>query len=112
MTFCAERCRTAADWRGYEAWDNNLHQAIARATYNKLFIYYFDTLNAVRRSIVWGQPRKTIRPAEDYSSFHEHDEIVAAIASKDPELAARKMSVHLESVYSRIFPQGVGKRRR
>lgn len=111
ITLCAARCRSAVDWRGYEAWDNNLHQAIARATHNKLYLYYFDTLNVVRRSIVWGQPRNTARPAEYYSSFREHDEIVAAILDKDGDLAASKMKVHLESVYSRVFAQGVVKHR-
>ncbi len=109
MALCAERCRQAADWRGYEAWDNNLHLAIARATHNKLYLYYFDTLNVVRRSIVWGQPRKTARPDDDYSSFQQHDEIVAAIRDKDSDRAARQMKIHLESVYSRIFAQGIVK---
>ena len=54
---CDRRARAAADWRSYEAWDNNLHHAVAKATHNKLLIFLFDTLNVVRRSIVWGQPR-------------------------------------------------------
>ena len=106
MQICADRCREASDWRGYEAWDNNLHHAIARASRNKLFIYYFDTLNVVRRSIVWGQSRKTKKPDSGYSSFHQHDDIVAAIVAKDGDRAARQMREHLESVYSRILPEG------
>lgn len=109
MILCADRCRKASDWRGYEAWDNNLHQAIARATHNMLHLYYFDTLNVVRRSIVWRQPRKTVRPPEDYSSFQQHDDIVAAIVDKDGDRAARQMTIHLESVYSRIFADGAVK---
>ena len=61
---CAQRCRDAADWRGYEAWDNNLHHAIATATHNKLIIYLFETLNVVRRSMVWGQRRGTRKPPQ------------------------------------------------
>ncbi|MEM7615099.1 MAG: GntR family transcriptional regulator, partial [Pseudomonadota bacterium] len=30
LKLCADRCRSAQDWRTYEAWDNNLHHAIAR----------------------------------------------------------------------------------
>lgn len=104
MRLCAQRCREAEDWRSYEAWDNNLHHAIARATRNQLFLYFFETLNAVRRSILWGQPRVTRKPAEDYSSFFEHDDIVSAIASGEGDLAAAAMHAHLKSVYSRILP--------
>jgi DNA-binding FadR family transcriptional regulator len=101
---CAQRCRAAADWRGYEAWDNNLHHAIAQATRNKLLIYLFETLNVVRRSMVWGQPRKTQRPAVDYQSFGEHDAILAAIAGSDANQAQIAMRQHLDSVYSRVLP--------
>ena len=104
MLLCAQRCREAEDWRAYEAWDNNLHHAIARATRNQLFLYFFETLNSVRRSILWGQPRMTRKPPVDYSSFYEHDVIVTAIGAGDAELAARAMHTHLKSVYSRILP--------
>lgn len=107
MRLCADRCRTADDWRAYEAWDNNLHHAIARATRNQLFQYFFETLNSVRRSIVWGQPRATRRPPADYSSFTEHDEIVLAIAARDDERAGRMMHDHLRSVYSRVLPEAI-----
>ena len=106
MKVCADRCRAAEDWRTYEAWDNNLHHAIARATRNQLFLYFFETLNSVRRSIVWGQPRATRKPASDYASFSEHDAIVAAVVAGDADLAARTMVEHLQSVYSRVLPEG------
>ena len=104
IQICAERCRNAPDWRGYEAWDNKLHHAIARATQNQLYLYYFETLNVVRRSVVWGQPRKSLKPIEGYSSFLEHDAIVQAILSHDADLAAQAMLDHLQSVYRRILP--------
>lgn len=107
IKICAGRCRSAEDWRAYEAWDNNLHHAIARATHNQLFLYFFETLNAVRRSVVWGQPRATLKPREDYSSFYEHDVIVSAIAEGDEALAARSMIAHLRSVYSRVMPEAI-----
>lgn len=107
MKLCADKCRNAVDWRTYEAWDNNLHHAIARATQNQLFLYFFETLNSVRRSIVWGQPRETLGPDADYSSFREHDEIVAAITAGKGDLAASAMRRHLHSVYSRVLPESV-----
>lgn len=107
MKLCADRCCISEDWRTYEAWDNNLHHAIARATHNQLFLYFFETLNSVRRSIVWGQPRQSRKPPVNYSSFEEHAAIVAAIAAGDGELASDSMIRHLESVYSRVLPESI-----
>lgn len=107
IRICTNKCRESDDWRTYEAWDNNLHHAIARATRNKLYLYFFETLNSVRRSIVWGQPRDTRGPASDYSSFLEHDEIVTAILAGKDDLAASAMQRHLRSVYSRVLPESL-----
>jgi GntR family transcriptional regulator, uxu operon transcriptional repressor len=101
---CSERARAAIDWRSYEAWDNKLHQAIATATKNKLLIFLFDTLNVVRRSIVWGQERTTERPPVQHESFDQHDAIVAAIEAHDPAAAADRMRDHLRSVRDRVLP--------
>ncbi len=109
MKLCATRCQNADDWRTYEAWDNNLHHAIARATRNQLYLYFFETLNSVRRSIVWGQPRETRGPTANYSSFREHEEVLAAITARDGETAAEAMRLHLRSVYSRLLPQSASR---
>ncbi|WP_299649493.1 FadR/GntR family transcriptional regulator [uncultured Tateyamaria sp.] len=101
---CAERCRDAPDWRSYEAWDNKFHFAVARGAKNQLFLYYFETLNVVRRSMVWAQPRTTAKPVKNYSSFLEHDLIVKAIDDTNGDLAAHYMKQHLRSVYGRILP--------
>jgi DNA-binding FadR family transcriptional regulator len=101
---CAQRCRTAPDWRSYEAWDNKLHHSIAQATHNKLLLYLFDTLNVVRRSTVWGQRRTSPRPPPDHFSLDQHDAIHAAIAARDGALAAQRMRDHLMSVRDRVLP--------
>lgn len=105
MKLCAVRCRDAEDWRTYEAWDNNLHHAIARSTRNQLFLYFFETLNLIRRSIVWEQPRTTHKPKKTYVSFREHEAIVSAIADGDGDQAELAMKVHLQSVYARLKPK-------
>lgn len=107
MKICAEKCREAKDWRAYEAWDNKLHHVIARGTRNQLYLYFFETLNSVRRSIVWGQPRDTRKPVPGYTSFIEHDAIVRAITARNGELAMQMMQQHLRSVYSRMMPEVV-----
>lgn len=103
MRQCNRRCRAAKGWRFYEAWDNNFHQAIAAATQNKLLISLFDTLNAVRRTVVWGQLRLTKTPPPDHDSFDAHDAVYDAIASRDPDRAAECMRIHLKLVRDRIL---------
>ncbi len=99
MRVCLAKSEAAANWRQYESWDNRLHRVVAQATGNTLMLDLFDTLNAVRRAVVWGRlrPNKP-RPAPDHHSFAEHAEIVAAIAERDLDRAAAAMRRHLESV--------------
>jgi DNA-binding FadR family transcriptional regulator len=104
IEMCSRRARTATDWRSYEAWDNKFHLAIASATRNKLLFHLFETLNVVRRSIVWRQARVTTRPSSDHFSFDQHDAIVSAMEAQDPAGAARAMRDHLRSVRERVLP--------
>jgi DNA-binding FadR family transcriptional regulator len=108
MKLCHDKCCSSEDWRNYEAWDNNLHYAIARATRNHLFLYFFETLNSVRRSVVWAQPRTSRCPPTDYVSFHEHGAIVDGIINGDGDRAASVMTNHLNTVHARLI-NGPGK---
>lgn len=103
MRRCNKRCRSAREWRIYEAWDINFHLAVAAATQNKLLISLFETLNMVRRTTVWGQLRSTTLPPKDHKSFGEHDAILDAVMDRDPERAADCMRTHLRTVRGRVL---------
>ena len=103
MRRCKRLCKSAGEWRVYEAWDNNFHHAIAKATCNKLLISLFDTLNIVRRSTVWGQLRSTKLPPTNHASFAEHSAIYDAIAGRDADGAADLMRKHLRTVRKRTY---------
>ena len=99
MTLCAMSARAAETWRQYENFDNRLHRAIAEAAHNALLLAVFDTVNSVRRAVVWGRLRdEGPRPPVDHHSFAEHEAIVAAIADRDLAGAAAGMRLHLETV--------------
>ena len=99
MRGCIARTRQAETWRQYEAWDNRLHRTIGEAAQNGLLLGLLDTLNAVRRAVTWGRLRQEpLRPSPTHHSFAEHDEIVQAIADRDPARAAAAMRTHLRSV--------------
>lgn len=100
---CNRRCRSATEWRVYEAWDMNFHKAIAAATKNKLMISLFDTMNQVRRATVWGQLRSTRLPPRDHKSFAEHDAILEALMARDADAAAEAMRAHLRTIRERFL---------
>jgi DNA-binding FadR family transcriptional regulator len=99
-------CREAATWRQYEAWDNRLHRSIAEAAHSALLLAIFDTLNGVRRAVVWGRQRdERARPPADHHSFADHDAIVAAIAARDLAEAGTTMRRHLLNVQARLMEE-------
>ena len=109
IRICIGRSRHAESWRQYENWDNRFHRAVARASGNSLLLGLFDTLNAVRRAVVWGRLRSDAKaPSKDHHSFAEHERIAYAIETRDVEEAGRAMRQHLESVEARLRPRTEG----
>jgi DNA-binding FadR family transcriptional regulator len=99
MRACIKASMQSATWRQYENWDNRLHRAIAEAAHSTLLLALFDTLNAVRRAVVWGRLREgKDRPPENHHSFGEHLAIVDAIEHRDLDAAANMMRQHLRTV--------------
>jgi DNA-binding FadR family transcriptional regulator len=101
---CIRKTKSAADWRVYEIWDNNLHRTIAAAAHNTCLMALFDTLNAVKRAVVWTRPRDVpLARKLDHQSFSDHDAIFSAIIQRDPARAEAAMRGHLESVRDRLM---------
>jgi len=99
------RTRAAETWRQYENFDNLLHRQVAAATRNPVLLGLFDSLNAIRRAVVWGRLRPgPARPPSDHHSFAEHEKIVEAIADRDLAAAESAMRTHLKSVERRLIP--------
>ncbi|WP_119274525.1 FadR/GntR family transcriptional regulator [Taklimakanibacter deserti] len=106
MRQCLEASRLAETWRQYENCDNRLHRLVAEASHNTVLIALFDTLNAVRRAVVWGRLRHNgMRPPPDHHSFHEHELLVEAITERDLKAAALAMDRHLRSVEANLLRQ-------
>lgn len=104
MHLCLKMSREAKTWRQYENSDNALHRALAEATHNTVLVALFDTLNAVRRTVVWGRLRsKTDRPPADHHSFAEHEALVRAVEERDVEAAGLTMRRHLSHVQGNLL---------
>jgi DNA-binding FadR family transcriptional regulator len=102
LRLCNRRCREAKSWQVFESWDSRFHYATAAATRNKLLMTLFETLNAVRRSVVWRTIRGGQAPPAGFTTFAEHDAIVEAITRHQPQAASEAMRAHLKSVRTRL----------
>jgi DNA-binding FadR family transcriptional regulator len=101
---CMIASRQAQTWRQYENSDNRLHRAVAEAAHNTVLLALFDTLNAVRRAVVWGRLRdKVDRPPADHHSFVEHEALVRAIEERDMDGASQAMLRHLSHVQGNLL---------
>ena len=104
MAACLDSSRRAETWREYEKWDNRLHEVIASAAHNPVVDAVYETINAVRRAVVWGRLRAApVRPPADHHSFADHERIVEAIRERDTAQASRAMRRHLASVQDHLL---------
>ncbi|SEA95420.1 FadR/GntR family transcriptional regulator [Rubrimonas cliftonensis] len=100
----AMRARKAATWREYEALDTQFHREVAEAAGSLALLALADQLTTLRRAVAWGRrDRLGARPPADHPSFQEHDLIVAAIASREPDGAQDAMRAHLRTVADKLF---------
>lgn len=105
MRLCLARTRTARTFQQYVIWDNRLHVSIGLATRNAVIINFMETLNAIRRTVVWGRLSEKEQPSPDNPSLDEHDRIVDAIEARLPEEAAAAMFRHLSRISSEFAPK-------
>ncbi len=90
--------RKAPDWETYEELDSQFHDLIAEASGNLLLHEVSKVVNGVRRKVVWGNLYLPAgQPSDDYHSFSEHDEIVAALERRDRAGARDAMRRHIKA---------------
>ena len=100
----ADEMRAAKNWAEYERLDARLHELIAVASGNPLLAELHRIVNAVRVSVVWSRlalPQDG--PPADYHSFDEHDEIIAALESRDRNAAHAAMRNHLKTTRAALL---------
>jgi DNA-binding FadR family transcriptional regulator len=96
---CLHRGGSAGDHAEFEAWDAELHRAIAGSAHNSLLLHLFDTMNAARDLPVWGSLKRRNSTPQRRATYHaEHGAIVAALHDRDPDAASAAMAEHLRRV--------------
>lgn len=106
QTIC-RKCAGARNIEIYETWDEKLHTTIALAAGNSLLLALFETVNALRKEVVWATMRKSVLKPERRALFAaQHGRIVEAIAARDATGAANAMREHIGTmaeVYDNIM---------
>ncbi|MER1968433.1 FCD domain-containing protein [Castellaniella sp. GW247-6E4] len=101
-----EKSRTAQDHSVWERWDGAMHKAIGRSTYNGMLMRFSDMLDEARKQTAWGRLRKaTLTSKRQQLYTRQHEEILAAIADRHPEEAAKAMHRHLLTVKRTLIDQ-------
>lgn len=104
MRVLAQQMREAETWKDYETLDGRLHRLIAEATGNPLLSAIHQTVDDVRRAVVWRWlDTRPERPPEDYSSFAEHDALIDAIEQRDRIRAMEAMRRHLRTTMDKLM---------
>lgn len=104
MRALAAQTRNAENWKAYEQLDGKLHRLIAEAAGNTLLVAVHETVNEVRRAVVWKWlDTRPTKPPSDYSSFTEHDELISAIENRDRVSAMEAMRRHLRTTSARLI---------
>ncbi|MGH3504894.1 MAG: FadR/GntR family transcriptional regulator [Nocardioidaceae bacterium] len=101
---CLQRGGTTADYAEFEAWDGQLHRAVAQAAHNALLLNLFDTMNAARNLPVWGSLKKrSFTPDRRCRYDADHTTVVEALRDRNPSAAAHAMAAHLDNVTSNLL---------
>lgn len=88
--------------------DELLHNQIAKATHNDLFVNFMSTISqTMRQQEMWEFIRDRTVTREDYQrvNFEEHKTIIRAIENHDENEAAQMMTDHMNNLFTRYWKE-------
>lgn len=95
----AKHCFSARNIDAYETADENFHRSIAAATGNAVHQALFETINTIRKRIVWGKMRRVgLSPQRRAVFSTQHESVYRAIANRDADEALQAMRTHTETI--------------
>ncbi|MGB3554565.1 MAG: FCD domain-containing protein [Jannaschia sp.] len=102
----AQRQVEASDPHAIELWDGALHRLIANCARNRPLLTAFALLDRVRSNPEWVAVRARARSnASMVVSRNEHETLIHAIATRQPDLAREAMHDHLSSRFDALRKQ-------
>jgi DNA-binding FadR family transcriptional regulator len=99
MDRCLQGGERAADHDEFEVWDAALHRSIIAATRSPLLIRLYAEVERARHGRMWGDLKRRSASAARRDEYRrDHEEIVAALKTRDSDLATAAMRNHLARV--------------
>lgn len=100
----AQKITRSDDADARELWDGALHRQIAQSARNQLFLTVFDVINHVRQNEAWQKIRERARSNNGVTiAYAQHEDIIDAIAKRDPARAGEAMRQHLLMLQERLI---------
>ncbi len=104
MDRCLAGGERAASYDEFEVWDLALHRTIMAASHSPLLTRLYSIIEEARHSRFWGDLKRRSASRERQCLYHaDHQELVAALRSRDPDRAIEAMRAHLARVASHLF---------
>jgi len=101
---CMAEMEDAPSYLQWKRLDERLHRLIAEATHNSLLLLLYDTLRAQGRSELEMRLREVFgHENAPKDTTDQHNAIVSAIKSGNPDRAEAEMRDHLAHVRARLF---------
>ena len=95
---CDNMERSSGDAAGFSNLDTEFHLMLANTTTNKLLIWIISQVASVRDQEEWRRMRQLTLDEHIIRHYNlQHRQIVNALRSREPELAATHMKEHLET---------------
>jgi GntR family transcriptional regulator, uxu operon transcriptional repressor len=99
MDRCLLGGERAADHDEFEVWDAALHRSIIEATRSPLLIRLYAEVERARHGRMWGDLKRRSASAARRDEYRrDHEEIVAALKTRDADRATAAMRNHLARV--------------
>lgn len=90
--------------------DERLHNRIAQATHNDLYIKFMLTISgAMKHQEMWDfiRDRTVTRPDYREINFEEHKRLIDAIVKHDKEKSVELMTSHMQNLYDRYWKNSI-----
>lgn len=86
-----------------ELWDSAFHRKIAECAGNRLYLALFEMIDRVRQEAAWIDIREQARSPKNLSLYaDQHEAIIDAIATRNPDRAFEAMRTHLASLQENL----------
>lgn len=103
MKYFIRKAALADSPNEYEQWDSAFHSKIAESVRNKMYWGIFRLINSVRKEQYWVSSRKRVfTDGVSREMVFQHEMIVEAIQSRNPETAQEAMRTHIATANARI----------